>query len=74
MVCFQFDLVCSRQFYVSLSSSFFLLGVLVGAVTSGVLSDRFSSVRKLSEHTLQDLLYQGSGAREFYLAEASRRS
>ena len=36
---FQYDLVCDRTVFVSLSSSIYLFGILVGAPISGFLSD-----------------------------------
>ncbi len=36
----QFDLVCDYDTMVTLSQMIFMLGMLIGAVTSGVVSDR----------------------------------
>ena len=37
----QFDLVCSREFWVGLSQSIYLFGDVIGSILSGLLSDKF---------------------------------
>lgn len=38
---FQFDLVCSDQWKTPLTSTIYLLGMFVGSLISGPLSDRY---------------------------------
>ncbi len=37
----QFDLVCSSDYLVTISQSVYMLGILVGVVVSGVISDKY---------------------------------
>ncbi len=37
---FQFDLVCSDDYLITISQSVYMLGILVGVVVSGILSDK----------------------------------
>lgn len=41
----QFDLVCGREYLRSLSQSIYMFGIMVGAIGSGILSDKYG--RKL---------------------------
>ncbi len=38
---FQFNLVCSRKWYVTLTQSTFMVGQMLGAFTSGLIADRY---------------------------------
>ena len=37
----EFDLVCKKDYLVPLVNSFFMIGILIGSVLFGVLSDIF---------------------------------
>ncbi|XP_070568360.1 organic cation transporter protein-like [Ptychodera flava] len=43
----QFDLVCDRKYLISLSTSLFMLGTLVGSVVFGIFLDRYGRKRGL---------------------------
>jgi hypothetical protein len=38
---FQFDLVCNRDWYVTLTQSMFMLGFMLGVFSSGLIADRY---------------------------------
>ena len=41
----QFDLVCDREYWRSLSQSLYMFGIMVGSFGSGILSDKFGRKR-----------------------------
>eukprot|EP00092_Neocalanus_flemingeri_P003804 GFUD01004097.1.p1 GENE.GFUD01004097.1~~GFUD01004097.1.p1 ORF type:complete len:559 (-),score=90.28 GFUD01004097.1:300-1976(-) len=41
----QFDLVCDKEYWRSLSQSIYMFGVMVGSIGSGLLSDKFGRKR-----------------------------
>ncbi len=56
----QFELVCSYSWLNQLSSTGFMLGMLLGSVLSGILSDRFVDVSiKLPSH-VQNYMAKGN--------------
>ena len=41
---FQFDLVCNRDWYVTLTQSMFMLGFMLGVFSSGLIADRYLQI------------------------------
>jgi len=37
---YQFDLVCGREFLVELVTSVYMIGIFIGSMTCGAVSDR----------------------------------
>ncbi len=47
----QFDLVCSHDWLITVSQSVYMLGILVGVVVSGIVSDKYKICKKKSLKT-----------------------